>query len=78
MRQRYIHPSRFGKYYLTKRWYNGDPVYLNNNDQILYILYSQNLWGIGSSIGLHGIRGSPVYLCPSKSTKWEYGGIWET
>ena len=67
--------TRIGEYYLFKRWYNGHPIYQKDNGQLLHIVKFQNRrvgWGSGATPGLHGIRGSPIYLCPSKSTNWEY------
>lgn len=68
---------RLGDYQLSNRWYNGHPVYQHDNGQLLYTLNNKakniaDFWGVSKTLGWYGIRGSPIYLCPSKSTKWEY------
>ena len=64
--------TRLGDYHFSNRWYNGHPIYQQENGQLLYNMNYDNMWGVSKTFGYYGIRGSPVYLCPSNSSKWEY------
>ena len=64
-------PTRLGEFILSKQWFYGHPVYKNDNGELLHMMLNGK-WGVASTLGTYGIRGSPSYLCPSKSTTWEY------
>ena len=77
------HPVRLGEFHLSNRWFNGHPIYQNDNGQLLHNMNWHGMvkqwWGIADTLGYSGIRGWPAYLCPSKINKWEYydGSTWK-
>ena len=67
-----LHSTRTGVYHLSKRWFNGHPIYQQDHGQLLHKMNYNQFWGVAVQLDYYGIRGSPGYLCPSKITKWEY------
>jgi len=67
-----IQSIRFGEYKLAyEEWFFGHPVYKQEDGNLLYMM-NDGSWGVSDDFESYGIRGLPGYLCPSKSTKWEY------
>lgn len=71
-------PEKLGEFKLSKKWFNGHPMYENEKGEFLFMSYGGE-WAVDSSTGssYDGIRGSPGYLCQTKSTKWEFDDFTE-
>jgi len=73
-----IRSHMLGEYKLSKKWFNGRPIYEKDDGELLYAT-SGGYWGVSKTLGSYGIRGSPSHHCPTRSKKWEFfdGSDWK-
>ena len=62
-----IGPPYIGVYNKTERWWSGRPVYVNNQEQLLY---HDGSWLIGDELGYHVLSGSRSYPSPACERSW--------
>jgi len=63
-------PQCLGTFSKTEKWWNGQPVW--RNDESGYYLHSGSGWSVGYEIGYYAIKSSSTPMNPADAHTWEY------
>ena len=62
-----------GVYTRTERWWNGRPVYVNTEGNLLFQGFADDGWLFGDSFGWKAFWGSQTRHSPANEDSWTWG-----